>query len=427
MNEGSVDLLDRAGTDTADESHLDARALFEEARRRRRRRYLRTAAVLVVVAAAVGAGVSLSQGGGQGHSGRRANPRARAPKAATPPPPAPKPPGVALPSSGVITQISVTPNGLLLSGETRATAQSTQPTCVAATVDPVSLAVGPFKTGSCGDPLLSGLTVQAVNAYIPQSNNATISINVANPRTGAVADGPVVMTYGSYSDTRPVVAYGTRWLWIYDVETTNGPELLQVSTQSGEVVDTVTMPALYRPLLAADDGGVWVANSENAFPAAPALSYVAAGASAPDVIESGPLPICWLSAAGTSAWVGAGLQGACAKQTTERFEDNGGAALYATPGATFPVTVIGNETEGLWTFQWYPDGQQIVSINPDTGTESVAASLPQVPQPEYEDQGLAQGQGVWFDGALYLLEPPFRLDGWLGYSSIVKVPVPSPG
>ena len=66
------------------------------------------------------------------------------------------------------------------------------------------------------------------------------------------------MTYGSYSDSRPVFAYGSHWLWMYDVDTATGSELLQVSLQSGAVVDTVPMPALYRPLLAADNGGLWI-------------------------------------------------------------------------------------------------------------------------------------------------------------------------
>lgn len=405
----------------------DDRGAIDAARRPPRRGRLRIGAIVLVVAASIGGVVALSQTGGQGHSGHATPLEPKAPKAPTPPPATPKPPGVALPSSGLFMQISATSNGLLLSGESPATAQSQQPTCVAATVDPGSLTVGRLVTGSCGDPRLYGQTVEAVNTNVPQSNNATISIDVANPETGAVSDGPVVMTYGSFSDTRPVIVYGSRWLWVYDVETTHGPELLQVSAQSGEVVDTITMPTLYRPLLAADDGGVWVANAENAIPAAPALSYVAAGATAPDVVLSGPLPICWLSAAGSSAWVGAGLQGACAKQVTERFEDDGKAPDYSTPADTLPLTVIGNETQGLWTFQWYPDGQQIVAINPDTGSQSVVASLPQVPQPAYVDQGLAQGQGVYFDGALYLLEPPFRDNGWLGYTSIVKVPVQRSG
>lgn len=378
---------------------------------------------LALVVAGVGAGVATSQQGG-GHSGHRTGTRpVPVPKAAEPTLGAPKPPGVPLPSSELFTQISLTPDGPLLSGQTSATAASKQPTCVAATVNPVSLALGPLQTGSCGDPRLYGKTVAVVNTAIAGTNNETLSISAANPATGQVSVGPAVMTYGSYSDTRPVVAYGSQWLWVYDVETTRGPELLQVSAESGEVVDTVAMPELYRPFLAADDGGVWIGNSENESPVAPALSYVAAGSSEPHVVESGPLPICWLTAAGTSAWVGAGLQGASAKETTERFSDSGPSDLYSTPGASTPLSVIGDEADGLWTFQWSPTGQQIVSIDPDTGAESVAATVPSVPQPEFTDQGLAPGQGVYFDGALYLLEPPFRLDGYIGYSSIVRVGV----
>ncbi len=47
------------------------------------------------------------------------------------------------------------------------------------------------------------------------------------------------MTYEYSSDTHLVTAYGPDSLWIYDVATTNGAELLQVSTQSGAVVDVV--------------------------------------------------------------------------------------------------------------------------------------------------------------------------------------------
>lgn len=387
----------------------------------RDRRGWRIAIGVALVVAGIGVGVAASQHGGGGSIHDHAGAHAPLAKAAVPPVASPKPPGVTLPSSELFTQITVTPAGLLLSGQTSASAASQQPTCVAATVNPVSLTLGPVQTGSCGNPLLSGRTVTAVNTPIAGTNNETLSINAASSATGGVSVGPAVMTYGSYSDTRPVVAYGSQWLWVYDVETTKGPELLQVSAASGAVVDTIAMPALYRPFLAADDGGVWVANSENESPVAPALSYVASGASAPDVVASGPLPICWLTAAGTSAWVGAGAQGACAKETTERFSDTGSSAAYSVPGAATPLSVIGDEAEGLWTFQWSPTGQQIVSIDPDTGSQSVAATVSPVAQPAFTDQGLAPGQGVYFDGAIYLLEPPFRLDGYIGYSSIVRV------
>jgi hypothetical protein len=238
------------------------------------------------------------------------------------------------------------------------------------------------------------------------------------------------MTYGSYSDTRPVFAYGSRWVWIYDVETTNGPELLQVSAQSGDVVKAIPMPSLYRPLLAADAGGVWIANSI-AGSAASALSYVAAGSSVPRVVVSDTnVPICWLVASGTSAWVGAGVGGGCVKEAVERFADDSTAPVFtAAAGVTPPAfTVIGDEAKGLWTMQWLsPTREEIIHIDPNTGWESVVGTLRSSPLPTYEtDEGLAQGQSVYFNGSLYLLEPPFRKNGYLGYTSIVRV-VPSHG
>lgn len=411
----------------------DPEALIREARRLQRRRYSLMAAVLLIVIGGTAVGLATSQGGGPRRAGGGRPHTAPAAPKITPPTTATRVPGVVLPSSALFTQISVTAGGLLLTGETPATAESPASAgamCVAAPLDPQTLAVGKLTEGSCGDPLLFGRDVEAVNTPVPESNNATVSIDTANPATGQVTDGPVVMTYGSYSDTRPVMAYGSRWIWIYDVETTRGPELLQVSTQSGAVVDTIPMPAFYRPLLAADGGGVWVANSLGGSPAT-ALSYVAAGSSAPSVVIAGTdLPICSLEASGTSAWIFAPASGGagCTEQVVERFTDHSPEPLYTAAGPLLPLTVIGDEADGLWTMDYASPGQeQIIHIDPDTGSETVVANVPAAPIPSYEsDGGLVPGQAVYFGGSLYLLEPPYRLNGYVGYTSIVRV-VPPPG
>jgi hypothetical protein len=421
-------LIDRQELTPPTGERPDSDALIKEARRLRRRRYLIVGVVLLVVLGATTAGLAMSQGGGHRNTGRGHSHTAPAAPKAIPPTSATRLPGVVLPSSALFTQISVTSKGLLLTGETSATAERLDPTCVAAAIDPRSLSIGRLDVGSCGDPLLFGLTVEAVNTQIGRSNSASISIHTANPTTGQVSDGPVVMIYGSYSDTRPVTTYGSQWIWIYDVETTNGPELLQISAQSGNVVETVPMPALYRPLLAADDGGVWIANSLSGSPGS-ALSYVAAGSSVPRVVVPDTnLPICWLVASGTRAWVGAGVGGSCVKEAVERFSDHSpGPAFTAAAGVTPPAfTVIGNEANGLWTMQWSsPTRDEIIHIDPDTGSESVVGTLPSASLPTYEtDEGLAQGQAVYFNGSLYVLEPPFRKNGYLGYTSIVRVAPP---
>jgi hypothetical protein len=400
----------------------DVEALFREARRRRRRRRLLLGAALVIVVGAVSTGVAVSRRGGGGGAHGSHQYRPSGPRTA-PPTPVAKPPGVALPSSGYFNQIAVTSSGLLVTGVTPATAGSTLPVCVSAPVAPRTLVVGPVRTGNCGDPRMFGQSVEVVNSPSLQTNNATISVNSLNPASGQVVYGPVVMTYASASDTRPVTSSGGQWLWIYDVDTTSGPVLLQVAQRTGAVVDTIAMPALYRPLLAADDGGVWIANSISGSPA-PALFYVQAGSSVPRVVVSSTdVPICWMVASGTDAWVGAGVQAACAKQDVQRYTDAGGAPDFTAAGSFLPFTVIGDESDGLWTMQYAtPSRESIVHIDPDTGAESVIASIPAVALPNYLTYGgLVQGQGAYFDGRLYLLEPPFHENGYLGYQSIVSV------
>jgi len=419
-------LADRPGLTPSTGERPDPDALIKEARRLRRRRYLTIGVVLVAVVGGVTVGFAMSQGGGRRNTGSGHSHTTPAAPKAIPPTTAGRFPEAVLPSSALFTQISVTSAGLLLTGETRASFENSKPTCVAAPIDPQSLAVGKLEVGSCDDPLLSGLPIEAVNTPIPHSNNSTISMNTADAGTGQVDHGPGIMTYWSYSDTRPVLASGSRWIWIYDVATTAGPELLQVSAHSGAVVDTIPMPALYRPLLAADDGGVWVANSIEGSPAS-ALSYVVGGASVPRVVVAATnLPICWLVASGTSAWAGAGVGGACAEEVVQRYSDHGTGPVF-TAGVTPPsFTVIGDEANGLWTMRWLsPTREEIIRIDPDTGSESVVGTLPSSPLPTYEtDEGLLQGQSAYFDGSLYLLEPPFRKNGYVGYTSIVRV-VPS--
>ena len=404
-------------------------ALIKEARRRQRRRYLLIGLALCVTAAATGIALEVTGGNGggspskSGHGTAPPHPSASAQRLST----------AGLPASVLFDQIVSTPEGLLVTGVTAGTVDSVKQMCADAVVDPRTLRVGQISTGSCDDPRLSGHTVEPISAYVGGSNDAKLSISSVEV-SGKVIVGPPVMAYGSLSDTRPVTAYGSSSLWVYDVETTSGAELLQVSIPSGKVVDRVTMPKLYRPLLAADDGGVWVANSIDGS-AGHALYYVPSGASAPTEVNADDgLPVCWLTASGASAWVGVGDGWNCGKQSIQEYAAGAREPVYSSParnGVT-PFYVIGDDTDGLWAMQWTPPlspgkprPQQVIYIDPTTGKESVAATLPPVVYPtSVPSDGLVAGQGVYLDGALYLLEPPFRANGYLGYSSIVRVTLP---
>ena len=190
----------------------DPEALFKEARQRRRRRWIVGMAALCLLTVPLAVWLASSGGGGGRLAPKRPHHTAPAAPATPLPTSSQRQPGVVLPASALFNQVSVTSDGLLLSGATPQTAGSLTETCAAATVNPRTLITGAVVTGSCDDPRLSGQTVEAINTYVPHSNNATISISSVSPTTGQVIVGPVVMTYGSYSDTRPVMAYGSQWL-----------------------------------------------------------------------------------------------------------------------------------------------------------------------------------------------------------------------
>jgi hypothetical protein len=240
------------------------------------------------------------------------------------------------------------------------------------------------------------------------------------------------MTYDHGSTSNPMTALGGGWLWIYDVATTNGPEVLQVSASSGQVVDTVAMPTLYRPIMAANDDGLWLGPFITG--GGPATLYrVGSRSHTATVVVSGRDSVCWLLGSGHHLWAGIGPT--CIQQTITRFDGTDLKPAFEVADRGYePGSVVGNEIDGLWTMQWMPPlgttipppsprPQDIVRIDPDSGAESIIARLPPVAFPisPPSNAGLADGQAVLSDGSLYLLEPPLRQGGYNGYSSLVRV------
>ena len=88
--------------------------------------------------------------------------------------------------------------------------------------------------------------------------------------------GPVLMRSPQISTAYPVWAYGDGYLWLYDGTTRPGSELLRISLTSGAVLARVSMPDLPRPILAADNDGLWVAPAVNG--GGHAVYHVAPGA-----------------------------------------------------------------------------------------------------------------------------------------------------
>jgi hypothetical protein len=203
-----------------------------------------------------------------------------------------------LPSRASFYTVEASGSRLVLSGS-----DATGNGCDWLVVDAHTLRVGASRGGSCEQPGLAPESVVPVQFYRPQGNQT--SVRIARPTSGAQRAhyGPVVMRFPEISDTRLEWVYGPSLLWLYDVATTRGAEVVEISTATGRVVRTVLMPKLVRPLLAADADGLWIAASVETALGAPAATYrLALGAGAPLLVHRGGYAALWLAASGHRVW-----------------------------------------------------------------------------------------------------------------------------
>lgn len=172
--------------------------------------------------------------------------------------------------------------------------------CAWVIVDPVSLAAR-GSHGSClRPPRAVHVFVPVVNA-IPHSQWESVRIE----HTGArVSYSPVVMRYQDASDTRPMWTYGPDSLWLYDVDTRRGPEVLRFSSLTGRLEQQVMMPQLYRPVIAANQDGLYLMAAVNggAGSGPQALYRVKPEARTAIVVHRGGRAALWLVAHAHTVW-----------------------------------------------------------------------------------------------------------------------------
>ena len=69
-----------------------------------------------------------------------------------------------------------------------------------------------------------------------------------SPYDAVTVAGKVVMHYEDASDTRPQWTTYGRSLWLYDVLTSDGPEVLRFDANTGALLQRTAMPQVYRPV-----------------------------------------------------------------------------------------------------------------------------------------------------------------------------------
>jgi hypothetical protein len=291
-------------------------------------------------------------------------------------------------------------------------------------VTPATLHVDASLQASCERPAIA--TEPFVPVEFPLRSSNSFAVRIARPNADAarVSYGPVVMTFPDVSDTGAEFAYGPGTLWIYDVAARQGgalrAEALDVSTTTGAVVRTVHLPKLYRPLLAADADGLWIADSPEGGDSAPVPLYLLApGASRPRLVHRGGYAAFWLLAAGHTAWADIASSTRhlyVIRQELWRF-DGTSASAHALAGAdelTEPGPALAPGARSLWTISGVSSSgrfyschtQRVVRIDARTGRQSVVATLALPGQPCDPDRGVAYGGNAdaFVDGAFYFLD-----------------------
>jgi hypothetical protein len=402
-------------------------ALIEEARRRARRRRLTWATILIAVAAAGTLSYLLT---GRGPTGPKRNTHARLPISAAVR-------SLDLSRSAGYESLALVGGRLILSGDPNgslfpsASIASTphwngSARCHSAVVDPTTLALSGLRSGSCDDPGLYGVRVLPVN-HVANGQGFTSSVRIARRTAGGLSIGPIVMRYAEASDTNAEWVYGDGYLWIYEPMTTRGSELLQISSSTGTVLETIRMPPISRPLLAADKDGLWFMPSIlSGWTGRPtlALYHVTPGTRRAVIASRAVRSAHWLVADGHSVWVAAGTQvstlwrfdGAEARPIFRRrlpplldyLEFGYGEPDYDGDGSALWAVVPGR-------------GQEVVRLDPHTGKQATLGRVQ--PRQAYSIQ--IQPPLVVFRGAAYFLDPPAQAGTYPyrrgGFSALYRV------
>ena len=295
--------------------------------------------------------------------------------------------------------------------------------CAWLVVGPRHLRVQSSVHANCERPPIAAHPVVPVQFYGKTSNR--VSVRIAHPESppNRVSYGPVVMTFPDVSDTHLEWTYGPGSLWLYDVATRHGAEVVDVSTATGRIVRTVPIPRLDRPLLAANADGLWIASSPETGAGTPAPIYhLAPGARQPVVSHRGGYATVWIVASGHTVW--ADIASMTPPSTTVRQQIwrlvGPSATAHALASAdslnSSATPVLQPGSAALWTISNVPyrdsagtdygncPQQQLVRIDAHTGRQAVTRTLYGL------DQSCLPVQSQAFaNGDFYFLSPYINL------------------
>lgn len=110
------------------------------------------------------------------------------------------------------------------------------------------------------NPILSGKGF----GFVISPENSRLNddiLRIAHPdsKTHHVSVGPVLATFPNLSDTHPSAAAADGWIWVFI--TGKAPSVLRFSSTTGVLEQRISLPSIERPMIAANDDGLFVARS----------------------------------------------------------------------------------------------------------------------------------------------------------------------
>jgi hypothetical protein len=271
-------------------------------------------------------------------------------------------------------------------------------------VDRRTLRAGAPLRRACDRPPASSHPI--VPVAIPSRTSQFGSVRLAHVgRT--VTYGPVVLRYEDASDTRPQWTWGAGSLWLYDVATPRGAIALRFDAATGRLVQRVSMPRMFRPVLAADVDGLWLAPAPNGGISGVAVApvyLVPLGATHARLVHRGGRAALWLVAAGHTVWAEI-VAGPRSTATIWRFRAGDATRLARAAPIGFDAVAGGGAIWEIGSCAYNGHApERVLRVDAETGKVTRVAAVPIL---GFCDSGALTYAG----GALFLLDPPklFRI------------------
>ncbi len=199
------------------------------------------------------------------------------------------------------------------------------------------------------------------------------------------------MQYEDASDTRPQWTTYGRSLWLYDVATSGGPEVLRFDARTGALLQRTVMPRLFRPVMVANGDGLWLDPATNGgvdgLSVVPVL-HVAFGASKPVVVHRGGRAAMWMTASAHTVW----FEQIAGRSSVSIWRiDRATVRLLARPKA---ISFQGAYGDGrLWELTC-GEKEHLLRVDPDSGEATPVGQFPR--SVNYCDASMAAGGGDVF-------------------------------